>query len=132
MSDLISRQAAIESLGEEPLVWKDDDEYTIGERQQWRDDVKAISSLPSVSQWIPCGERLPEDRQRCLVTIGDNNQGIIVISTYSTNLRTVSQHDFNTSKPGWYGFDPEFGYYEETQIVAWMPMPKPYKRNSHG
>lgn len=45
-TDVISRQAAIDALGEEPLVW-DDGEYELAERNQWRRDVAAIKGLPS-------------------------------------------------------------------------------------
>ena len=47
MSDLISRQAAIDALGEEPPVWCDTD-GEIAEREQWRCDVAAIMAVPSV------------------------------------------------------------------------------------
>ena len=46
MSDLISRQDAIDALGEEPPVWYDGDDE-IAERNQWRRDKAAIESLPS-------------------------------------------------------------------------------------
>jgi rubrerythrin len=46
VSDLISRQDAIEALGEEPPVWYDGDDE-IAERNQWRRDKAAIESLPS-------------------------------------------------------------------------------------
>jgi hypothetical protein len=45
-TDLISRQAAIDALGEEPPVWYDGDDE-IAERNQWRRDKAAIESLPS-------------------------------------------------------------------------------------
>ena len=51
--DLISRADAIEALGEEPLVWCDE-EYEIAERSQWRDDIEAIKSVPSAGR--PRGE----------------------------------------------------------------------------
>ena len=44
--DLISRQAAIEALGEEPEVWNDTDEE-IATRNQWQADVTAIEAVPS-------------------------------------------------------------------------------------
>ena len=53
MSDLISRQAAIEAL-EEPCKVSDTwtDEYAVGERKQWEKDVKALNSLPSAQpEW---------------------------------------------------------------------------------
>ena len=46
MSDLISRQDAIDALGEEPPVWYDGEDE-IAERNQWRRDKAAIESLPS-------------------------------------------------------------------------------------
>ena len=47
--DLISRAEAIEALGEEPLVWCDED-YEIAERDQWRADIEAIKSVPSAER----------------------------------------------------------------------------------
>ena len=51
--DIISRADAIEALGEEPLVWCDDD-AEIAERSQWRADIEAIKSVPSADR--PRGE----------------------------------------------------------------------------
>ena len=47
MNDLISRQAAIDVLGEEPEVWDDDDEYGMGQRSEWCYIKKTIEKLPS-------------------------------------------------------------------------------------
>lgn len=55
MSSLIERQAAIDALGEEPLVWHEDDAGEVEERNQWRRDVAAIKALPSAhpsAEWI--------------------------------------------------------------------------------
>ena len=51
MSDLISRQAAIDAL-EEPRKVPDSwtDEYAVGERAQYEKDVKALNSLPSAER----------------------------------------------------------------------------------
>ena len=45
---MIYRQDAIDSLGEEPPVWNDED-YEIAERNQWRADVAAIEAVQSAS-----------------------------------------------------------------------------------
>ena len=45
--DCISRQAAIEALGEKPLVWDDLSDFDLGKAAQWSDDVDAIKELPS-------------------------------------------------------------------------------------
>ena len=47
MDDLISRQAAIDALGERPMVWTDDDHYALGERNQYDMDKLAIETVPS-------------------------------------------------------------------------------------
>ena len=46
-ADCISRQAAIDSLGEEPPIWYDGEEF-LAERSQWRRDVNAIKAVPSI------------------------------------------------------------------------------------
>lgn len=56
MNDLISRQEAIDALGEEPEVSSDDDrydQYELGLNNQWNDDVAAIKASPS-AQPITC------------------------------------------------------------------------------
>ena len=64
--------------------------------------------------WIPCSERLPEDKQTCLVTARiyftpdhvdeiDNYIGV-EIDTYSKQF-------------GWLGTEP----------IAWQPLPAPYQ-----
>jgi len=58
--DLISRQAAIEALGEEPPVWYDGEDE-LAERDQWRRDVNAIKALPSAQE----PEVKPIDYQDC-------------------------------------------------------------------
>lgn len=45
--DLISRQAAIDALGEEPYVWTEDDEFAQGTRYQWKNGLDEIEALPS-------------------------------------------------------------------------------------
>ena len=58
MDDLISRQAAIDALGEKPLAWTEG-EYELGLQNQWQSDVDALNGLPSAQpermtnrQWI--------------------------------------------------------------------------------
>lgn len=60
MSDLIDRQAAIDALGERPMVWMDSD-YEIAQRNQYDMDKSAIEAVPSVTpkmrtgKWIVAG-----------------------------------------------------------------------------
>lgn len=62
----------------------------------------AIETLPSVQpkqQWIPVTERLPEDEQVVVVQYNDEDYDILKFPTA----------------------------YRRCDIVAWMPLPKPYK-----
>ena len=43
----ITKQAAIDALGEKPLVWDDLSDFDLGKAAQWSDDVDAIKELPS-------------------------------------------------------------------------------------
>ena len=47
MGELIDRQAALDALGERPTVWSDNDDYTLGERNQYDMDRLAIETVPS-------------------------------------------------------------------------------------
>ena len=51
MSDLIDRQAAIDALGERPMVWMDSD-YEIAQRNQYDMDKMAIETVPSAQPEI--------------------------------------------------------------------------------
>ena len=41
----IDRQAAIDALGERPMVWTSDDDYSLGERNQYDIDRLAIETV---------------------------------------------------------------------------------------
>ena len=47
--DLISRSAALKSLGEPPPLWQESD-YEIGMQVQWTSDFNAIKSVPPAHQ----------------------------------------------------------------------------------
>ena len=55
MSDLISRQTALDALGEAPEVWTDSPEE-FAALNQWEYDVAAIKAVPSadrpIGHWI--------------------------------------------------------------------------------
>ena len=56
MSDLISRAAAVDALGEKPLAWMES-EYAQGLQNQWVWDVNALKALPSAQpEIIACGD----------------------------------------------------------------------------
>lgn len=98
MSDLISRTDAIEAVRLESAKCG-----LLG-----RGDVLDILySLPSAeNEWIPCSERLPKVGEICLLTVHEYGWNCkeytrIIIGEYSDNYAN--------------------------HILAWMPLPTPYK-----
>lgn len=150
-NDLISRKAAIEALGERPLVWTDDDQYTLGERNQYDIDRLAIETLPSAEvtlcylgspceyqnadielpsaqQWITCKERLPEANGRYLVTRGLNACGALWNRVYVANYSDLM--GIKSEKIWWQGNVGKSDFERLDDVTAWMPLPKPWKEKN--
>ena len=78
------------------------------------DCEKHLSKCRSTKQtaWIPCSERLPENIKTVLVTLKGMKQPTI----------------------GWYGNINGWRLSEkdfcgiENEVIAWMPLPEPYKK----
>ena len=104
-ADLISRTEAIEAVK--------DNSYGMGTRAA----IKAINALPSadaVHGWIPCSERLPSESgdYLCTIPLGESD-------TY-TEVLTFHKGRF-------YEDDDEWGATYHDDVLAWMPLQKPYK-----
>ena len=114
-TDCISRQAAIEALGEEPLVWHEDDAGEVAERNQWRRDVAAIEALTSAQpeqRWIPWSSgKLPEESGTYTVTAYD---GVTNRVTYAKYQKRLKRWELTGARAYW-------------RVLAWMPLPEPYK-----
>ena len=75
------------------------------------------------TKWIPVTERLPENRQRCLVYTTTYRIGY-----FAKNLEKVDKYDFRGEKHhGWYYLDSEWGFCEILNVTHWMPLPEPPK-----
>lgn len=120
MSDLISRQAALDTLD----VLCQEHRYRIpGKRETysqyneaWQDALGraegAIGNLPPAQPgWIPVAERLPENDNDVLVTDGTD----CAVAYWRTDAQA-----WDDSMHGWcdlYGLE----------VTAWMPLPTPYR-----
>ena len=105
--DLIKRSDVIEALYKYSFVSKDVIEK----------EINAIPSADRPQGWISCSERMPEEDTPVLVAIKtkDRLPKWVEEQTY----HYVTDIDVWDSDDGW--------YQHRAKIVAWMPLPKPWK-----
>ena len=104
MDDLISRQAAIDAL---MPIYKSASLRNRNVFSTARKCMAAIEDLPSAQpeqRWIPCSERLPEERGFYLTTTKDK-------AVYCDHW---NEDNFDRTE----------------MVIAWMPLPEPYKTES--
>ena len=108
MSDLISRQAAIDALCDNC-----DNPQAVCAHYPC-DQYVSIEQLPSATQqWIPVSERLPKEDEYVLAT---TSWGSITMAERTNGYRCADWfiHEGNTNA-------------SNEDILAWMPLPEPYK-----
>ena len=103
MIELISRADAIEAVA--VAICKDEDEI---------EALRALPSADAVHGWIPCSERLPSESGDYLCTIP--------LDADETYTEVLMFH-----KGRFYEDDAEWGATFHDDVLAWMPLPKPYK-----
>ena len=107
MSDLISRQAAIDAI-----------ERNSCNTQRAIDAVNALPSAQPEQRWIPCSERLPEEYGNYLISIS--------IDGGEPDIGTINPND----PRGWSLCDANGFYWVASkglEVIAWMPLPEPYR-----
>ena len=148
MDDLISRQAAITVANYSDYVGLSVDDV----KKVTDEVVKGLKQLPSAQQWIPCSERLPDNRVCVIVCFREWQQyakryiySIVtgwyarkhsvredVFSEWEADCDYDEDEDEYYIQEGWYEFTTQgnfdlVSWYINVEVVAWMPLPEPYQ-----
>lgn len=115
MSDLISRQAAIDAVHEDLdgcRNWNASGTETANEVEM------VLDCLPSAQTWISVKERLPEERKSVLLCESFGVMYVGCLVGKAEDGTAIWRDDSN-------GLVETYG-----RTFAWMPLPEPYKGES--
>ena len=102
------------------------------EHRQLAELLKELKQLRKQTRWIPVSERLPKDGVYLVTVERTLGKPRIETKSFAKDLNRVDDFDFSEHKCGWYDYDSEYGYWEDTNVIAWMSLPEPYKAESEG
>lgn len=123
----MTNEEAAKILKLERDSWRENPNLKVDQRLYDALDV-AIKELEA--DWIPVSERLPEKDGEYLVTVSSFCGEIVFKCSFAMDLHKVDEYNFPEHKCGFYGIDSEWGSYEINDVIAWMPSPDPYRKES--
>ena len=121
MDKLISLQQAIDTLRKMQTykLFAGDDMILVDKAQVQTELMMLPSAKPErkTGRWIPVSERLPDKRGDYLVTLCGNGEPWVEIAlwneTFGGRWQMVLYNDVD--------------YSDISNVIAWMPLPKPYQ-----
>lgn len=120
--DAVSRQAAIDALNAIGSLDTDAD------REYARQVFEELPSAQPEQQWIPCSERLPEEKDagKILKKLGTEKRSEYVLATVEVKgeRMTVTACTYD----GMWHWDMQYAF-PGFKVIAWMSLPEPYRED---
>lgn len=118
MADLIERDAVAYKV-KSCITIPADSEWDSGYNTAMAEAKQYIQNAPAVNRWIPCSERLPENKCGVIFTVDRGHSFVCV------GYRINSERE-GLKLQRW--FDKLSGLnFSDYDVKAWMPMPDAYK-----
>lgn len=99
-------------------VAKGEDTFYVQIMGKFINMVNVMADNEPINQWIPCSERLP------------NNESLVLVY-YIFNEQIEDKKDiwigWHEMDGVWYVDGEEHGEEWNNEVIAWMPLPEPYK-----
>jgi len=130
MDDLISRQAAIDAIEAEKIKHGD---YFTSSYVGYEMAEKVVKQIPPIQpepHWIPVTERLPEEKDAgILKKLGTSKRSEYVLATVEVKgeRMTVTACTYD----GKWDWNMKYAF-PDYKIIAWMPLPEPFKEMTDG
>ena len=127
MDDSISRQDALTCISNLYPNIPINREWWYKKYEPFIKCEEAIKSLPPAQQWIPCSERLPEEGELILLYFRpEKDTPHLRLQIGYLGSHDVEDYDFQKIGVAQVWYTDKF-YWSFDKVVAWMPLPKPYK-----
>ena len=126
MSDLIRRQAAINAIEHrlaEPAYQHTGEDWYVGMNCAESELYELPSAQPE-PQWIPCSEMEPKKSGRYLCT--HSGTGIVSPDYYTTQEQ--AEELFADPEDEYLDLEEYIGWTSKN-VIAWMPLPEPYRED---
>ena len=127
MDDLISRQAAIDAFTDEiQVTGRANAESVKAYVKLVADRIKRLPSAQPEQRWIPCSERLPDKYGLYLVTIAEKAKA----EDLGFDLDEIDVKRMRYNSNGWLlprHIPAWINAAVTDEVIAWMPLPEPYK-----
>ena len=91
-------------------------------------DTITLSHSENQNKWIPVSKRLPKENGRYFVTRGLNACGNLWNRVYIVNYSDLM--GLKKEKIWWSGNVGKSDFERHDDVIAWMPLPTPYKAES--